>query len=627
MPGKLTWLVIWMTGLVFAVPSSHAADPGEQTRLEHEVAEAAANFIGFCRSPEVWRYDNLRPTILRAVAPIGTLFHPPEVPVVHLSPGSPDYRRVVGGMMYRYYLWVSRKQHLAEFLAEQEAGGAPPVVGALLPKSSEYDESLGEETNRVESELDNARASYGRACGWAWPYVNLRPMCHQPGFEAATILNPFIPVPKIRLSEASPDYKETVTALNYWEPKIANAHARRKDLCDDRRSAAAAAAEIAAAGPKCKPFDEKTPPEDCRLTQMFEIYQQLKPALRRWRANQHEVEAQAEPWYITKSAVATLQAQAQAIQRSIFWLQQPHDDSHDPGGPMRRQLQIQALRTQLAVLMPQLAKAQHELGKIESKIRQLRQEQSRLAGQTDASMGAWGHLCDVLGRLGPVAHHKALLLFDQWIAEEPRLWQSYLARGVARLHIGLHTLAIEDFRRVDGKLRLYGSRPSELAFITAVEAYAMCKQNETSGGCKLFAEAKKLDGRSWTVCLVRGWSNLERKKYSAAKADFQMALQLSKKTPQTEAHEAMALLLAACPDDRVRDGEKAVEHAAKACELTKEGDWVCLDTLGAAHAEAGDFDSAVKLANKALKLAPADRQELIRERIEFYQDKVPYCLK
>ena len=161
----------------------------------------------------------------------------------------------------------------------------------------------------------------------------------------------------------------------------------------------------------------------------------------------------------------------------------------------------------------------------------------------------------------------------------------------------------------------------------AVQAYALCKQNEGRDGDRLFTEAKKLDGKYWAVCLVRGWSYLERKKYSVAKADFQMALQLSKKTPQAEAHEAMALLLAACPTERVRDGEKAVEHATKACELTKEGDWICLDTLGAAHAEAGDFDLAVESANKALKLAPADSQQQIRERIEFYRRQSPLPLE
>ena len=89
----------------------------------------------------------------------------------------------------------------------------------------------------------------------------------------------------------------------------------------------------------------------------------------------------------------------------------------------------------------------------------------------------------------------------------------------------------------------------------------------------------------------------------------------------------MALLLAACPDDCMRDGDKAVQHATKACELTNQSDWICLDTLAAAQAEAGDFGSAVESANKALKLAPEDSQQQVRERIEFYGDKVPYRLK
>ena len=535
MPGRLTGLLISMAVLAFTVTSSRAADPGEQGRLEHDVAEAAANFVSFCSSPEVWRFDNLRPTVLRAVAPIGSIFHPPEVPVVHLSPGSPDYRKIVGQMMYLFSLYVSRRERLAEFLAEQKAGAPPPppqrARAVLANISSAADIEIGDETHRVENELDHARASYGRACAWGWPYINLRPMCHTPGFEAATILNPFLPVPKIRLSEASQDYKVIVAAMNHWEPKIPNAKARLKDLLNDQKSADSAAAAVAAAAPKGKPPDKKVTPEDGRLAQMFEIYEQLKPALKQWRKDQYDLEMLAEPWYLAKCTLVTLQAQALTIQQSIFWLQQPHDDSHDPGGPMRRQIQIQALQTQLAQLAPQIARAQYELGKIENQIDSLRREQASLAGKTDAAMEKWGHLCDALGRLGPVAHHKALPLFDQWIAEEPRLWQSYLARGVARLHAGRHTLAIEDFRRVDSKLRLYGSRPSELALITALEAYALCKQNETRDGCKLFAEAKKLDRQSWVVCQVRGWSNLEQKKYSAAKSDFQMALSLSKKRP------------------------------------------------------------------------------------------------
>ena len=86
---KWILLSISLMTFSFAVPSGYAADPGEQARLEQEVAEAASHFVEFCRRPEVWKYDNLRPTIFRAIAPLGTIFRPPEVPVVHLSPAVP----------------------------------------------------------------------------------------------------------------------------------------------------------------------------------------------------------------------------------------------------------------------------------------------------------------------------------------------------------------------------------------------------------------------------------------------------------------------------------------------------------------------------------------------------------
>jgi tetratricopeptide (TPR) repeat protein len=98
--------------------------------------------------------------------------------------------------------------------------------------------------------------------------------------------------------------------------------------------------------------------------------------------------------------------------------------------------------------------------------------------------------------------------------------------------------------------------------------------------------------------------------------------------PQAEPHEAMALLLAACPDDHFRNSNKAVEYATKAaCDLTNGKDWICFNTLGAAQAESGDFDAAIKWANKALASAPEESQEPIRQRIALYQEKKPYRLK
>ena len=190
------------------------------------------------------------------------------------SPGSPDYRKTVGKMIYSYSRCLSQQQRMKDFVAHPEVA-APPRIGVLPSKNSPDEEDLSDEIPRIEDELDNARASYGRACAWAWPYINLRPTCHAPASQPATILDAYQPQPTIRLSEASPDYKYIVASLVCWEPKIGNAHARLKDLLDDRTAASAAMASLHG-----RLLDEKVPPTDSRLAQMFETYRQLKPALR-----------------------------------------------------------------------------------------------------------------------------------------------------------------------------------------------------------------------------------------------------------------------------------------------------------------------------------------------------------
>ena len=48
------------------------------------------------------------------------------------------------------------------------------------------------------------------------------------------------------------------------------------------------------------------------------------------------------------------------------------------------------------------------------------------------------------------------------------------------------------------------------------------------------------------------------------------------------------------------------------------------DTLAAAHAESGDFDEAVKWAEKALEVAPEDKKKLCEEQITRFKNKEPF---
>ena len=68
----------------------------------------------------------------------------------------------------------------------------------------------------------------------------------------------------------------------------------------------------------------------------------------------------------------------------------------------------------------------------------------------------------------------------------------------------------------------------------------------------------------------------------------------------------LAWILATCPDDAVRNGLEAVQHAERACRLTAFKQTGMVSTLAAAYAEAGRFPEAVTTAQMAVNLAVAN---------------------
>ncbi len=72
--------------------------------------------------------------------------------------------------------------------------------------------------------------------------------------------------------------------------------------------------------------------------------------------------------------------------------------------------------------------------------------------------------------------------------------------------------------------------------------------------------------------------------------------------------------------------KKAIEYAKRACELTNWENAGNIDTLAAAYAEAGDFDSAVKWETQyltSLSLSPSDASDG-QARLALYQAHKPY---
>jgi tetratricopeptide (TPR) repeat protein len=113
-------------------------------------------------------------------------------------------------------------------------------------------------------------------------------------------------------------------------------------------------------------------------------------------------------------------------------------------------------------------------------------------------------------------------------------------------------------------------------------------------------------------------------RYADAAAEKEEAVRLAPKNESLL--NGLAWLKATCPDEKVRNGKRAVELAAQACELTEWRNPSYLDTLAAAHAEVGNFDEAVKFQKKALDDPKFDKAETdkARERFKLYEARKAY---
>lgn len=139
-----------------------------------------------------------------------------------------------------------------------------------------------------------------------------------------------------------------------------------------------------------------------------------------------------------------------------------------------------------------------------------------------------------------------------------------------------------------------------------------------------YNQALQLTPSDAVVLRNRGNTYNSKGDFGKAAADYNEAIHCDPKSP--DPYASAAWLYATCPSKEIRDGAKAVELAAKACELSEWKDWDVIDTLAAAEAEAHDFDKAVKFENQAIALAEkADEDtEDLKDRLALYRKQKPY---
>jgi tetratricopeptide (TPR) repeat protein len=105
------------------------------------------------------------------------------------------------------------------------------------------------------------------------------------------------------------------------------------------------------------------------------------------------------------------------------------------------------------------------------------------------------------------------------------------------------------------------------------------------------------------AALLRANINVGRGKYAEASKEFNSLIAMRPATVTlARALSERAWFQATCPDASFRNGQHAVKDAKAACSMVAWKDEDMIDTLAAAYAESGDFDSAVRYAQQALAI-------------------------
>src|SRR5436189_3207521 len=124
--------------------------------------------------------------------------------------------------------------------------------------------------------------------------------------------------------------------------------------------------------------------------------------------------------------------------------------------------------------------------------------------------------------------------------------------------------------------------------------------------------------------LLRASINARVGKYAEALKEFNYSISLHPR-PVTLARALSdrAWFQATCPDSSFRNGQHAVNDAKAACSIMVWKDEDMIDTLAAAYAETGDFDSATRYAAQALavKGISSEDAKVFREHLAWFQQR------
>jgi tetratricopeptide (TPR) repeat protein len=210
----------------------------------------------------------------------------------------------------------------------------------------------------------------------------------------------------------------------------------------------------------------------------------------------------------------------------------------------------------------------------------------------------------------------AIIDYTKAIELDPNDAITYSCRGTALMSKGDFDLAIRDCTE---SIRLNATD----ATVFYNRGFALLKKGELDLAIKDYTESIRLDPRNAGAYINRGIAFLKKGAVNSAIEDNSEAIRLEPEDAMSL--NSLAWLYATYPDEKYRNGTKAVELATKACELSTWNAKHCVGTLAAAYAELGEWDSAIEYQKKVIEMATADQEKAdAQKRLELYQQKKPY---
>lgn len=224
---------------------------------------------------------------------------------------------------------------------------------------------------------------------------------------------------------------------------------------------------------------------------------------------------------------------------------------------------------------------------------------------------------------------KALADIDSAIKVQPMLAQPHLMKAeilAATNHVD---------QAIDHLQSLLKSAPGNEQLLNQLGSFYLMA-NKPRKAIDVASTVLDKDPDNFAARRFRADAYLNIGKHAEAIADFDKALAL--KDDDESLLNNYAWVLATSPDDKLRDGTRALKMATKAAESSGYETPHILSTLAAAYAETGDYDNAQKWSKKSVELAQkevdnakpdddkakieGDRDQLKKE-LESYQDHKP----